>query len=51
MIKRRAKEFSIYMLLGMEQKKIAFLYFVETLEVGLLAILIGTIAGTLLHVH
>lgn len=32
----------------MEQKKIAFLYFVETLEVGLLAILIGTIAGTLL---
>ena len=48
MIKRRAKEFSIYMLLGMEQKKIAFLYFVETLEVGLLAILIGTIAGTLL---
>lgn len=48
MIKRRAKEFSIYMLLGMEQKKIAFSYFLETFLIGLLAIFLGMLAGTLI---
>lgn len=48
MIQRRAREFSIYMLLGMEQKRIAILYFIETLEFGFIATLIGIILGTLL---
>lgn len=48
MIKRRAKEFSIYMLLGMEQKKIAFSYFVETFEIGIISVVIGVVLGTIL---
>lgn len=48
MLKRRAKEFSIYMLLGMEQKKIALSYFIETFEIGIISIIFGTIVGTLL---
>lgn len=48
MLKRRSKEFSLYMLLGMEQRKIAFSYFIETFEIGIAAIFIGTILGILL---
>lgn len=48
MLKRRSKEFSLYMLLGMEQRKISLSYFIETFEIGIAAIFIGTILGILL---
>ncbi len=48
MLKRRSKEFSLYMLLGMEQGKISLSYFIETFEIGIAAIFIGTILGILL---
>ncbi len=48
MLKRRSKEFSIYMILGMEQKDIAFSYFIETLEIGIASVVVGTLFGTVL---
>ncbi|OEH94364.1 FtsX-like permease family protein [Bacillus solimangrovi] len=48
MLKRRVKELSIYMILGMQQTKVAFLFFIETLMLGLLAVVVGNLVGTLL---
>lgn len=48
MLKKRVKELSIYMILGMKQTKVAFLFFIETLMLGLLAVVVGSLLGTLL---
>ena len=47
MIRRRQREFAKYILLGAEQKSIAFMFFIETLIIGTLAIIAGIFVGTL----
>lgn len=47
MIKRRQKEFSIHILLGTEQRKVALMFFAELIVVGLLSIVCGIFIGTL----
>lgn len=46
-IKRRKREFATYVLLGAEQKKIALMFFIETLVIGVLAIIVGIFVGTI----
>lgn len=46
MMKRRQKEFSLYILLGTEQKDVAFLFFIETFIIGTLAVILGIFLGT-----
>lgn len=45
MLRRKQKEFAIQTLLGMEQKNAAFLFFTETIIMGLLSIGTGIILG------
>lgn len=47
MIKRRKREFATYVLLGMEQTRVAFLFFIETLVVLSVSMVIGILCGTL----
>lgn len=47
MIRRRQREFAIYVLHGMEQKNVALMFFIETLVIGILAIISGIFVGTL----
>lgn len=47
MIRRRKREFATYVLLGAEQKSVALMFFIETLIIGILAIIAGIFAGTL----
>lgn len=48
MIKRRNKEFGIYLTLGMGKRKISFILFLETLFIGILSLLIGIFVGVIL---
>lgn len=45
LIKRRKKEFGIYMTLGMGKGKISKILFIETLIIGILSLVIGLIIG------
>ena len=45
LIKRRKKEFGIYMTLGMEKEKLSKILFIETLCIGVISLLVGTIIG------
>ena len=45
LIKRRNKELSIYMILGMDKRKISSILVFETLFTGLIALVIGTVIG------
>lgn len=47
MVKRRSKEFSIYLTLGMPRRKLAWMLFVENLVIGFLSLIIGTLCGLL----
>ena len=47
MIRRRQREFATYVLLGSEQKSVALMFFIETLVIGVLAIIAGVFVGTL----
>lgn len=47
MIKRRKREFANYVLLGMEQRNVAFMFFIETLIMGLASIIMGILLGSL----
>lgn len=47
MIRRRKREFATYVLLGAEQKSVALMFFVESLVIGILAIIAGIFVGTL----
>ncbi|WP_066874501.1 FtsX-like permease family protein [Clostridium mediterraneense] len=47
MMKRRQREFATYILLGTEQKNVALMFFIETLIIGILAIILGIVVGTL----
>lgn len=48
MIKRRKKEFALQIIMGMEQRTVAHMFFVEMLLIGLLAIALGILFGILL---
>ena len=47
MIKRRKREFATYVLLGAEQKSVALMFFIETIVIGVLAIISGIFVWTL----
>lgn len=47
MIRRRQREFATYVLLGAEQKSVALMFFIETIVIGVLAIISGIFVGTL----
>lgn len=47
-IKKRKKEFGIFMLLGMGKKKVAKMIFTENIVIGVIATIVGTIAGIIL---
>lgn len=48
MLKQRSREFSIYMILGMEKRQMARQFFAETLLFGLGAVVMGIFCGTFL---
>lgn len=48
MLKQRSREFSVYMILGMEQRTVARHFFGETFVFGMAAVLTGCIVGTIL---
>ena len=48
LIKRRKKEFGIYLTLGMSKRKISMILFFETIFIGLLSLGVGLFLGVLL---
>lgn len=48
LIKRRKKEFGVYMTLGMEKRSISKVLFMETIIIGLISLGIGLVLGTFL---
>ena len=48
MLKQRSREFSVYMILGMEQRTIAKHFFSETFVFGISAVVAGCVLGTAL---
>lgn len=48
LIKRRNKEFGIYLTLGMSKRKIAFILFLETLFIGIISLFVGMGLGIIL---
>ncbi|MDE5586831.1 MAG: FtsX-like permease family protein, partial [Bacilli bacterium] len=48
LIKRRNKEFGIYLTLGMSKRKIASLLFFETLLIGIISLMVGLSLGIML---
>lgn len=48
MIRRKKKEFAVQTMMGMEQKTTAYLFFLETFIMGMIAIVCGILLGTFL---
>lgn len=48
MLRRKQKEFAIETIIGMEQRTVAFLFFLETLIIGAVAIVLGVLLGIIL---
>lgn len=48
LIKKRKKEFAVYMILGMKKQKVSQLIVLETFIVGVLSLLLGLIGGIIL---
>lgn len=48
LIKRRNKEFGIYLTLGMSKRKISVILFFETLVIGIVSLVAGLVIGTIL---
>ncbi|MBO4591118.1 MAG: FtsX-like permease family protein, partial [Eubacterium sp.] len=48
LIKRRSKEFGVYLTLGMSKKRMSGMLFVETLIIGIVSLVIGLIIGVVL---
>ena len=46
LIKRRNKEFGIYMILGMGKRKISLILFFETMLIGIISLAVGIVLGT-----
>lgn len=47
-IKKRTKEFAIYTILGMNQKIISLLFFIENAIIGMLSVMLGCLLGILI---
>lgn len=47
MIKRRKREFATYILLGIPQRNVAYMFFIEALVIGMISIVFGIFLGTL----
>lgn len=47
MMKRRKREFATYISLGIPQRNVAFMFFIETLVMGMVSIAFGIFLGTL----
>ena len=48
MLRRKQREFAVETIIGMEQRTVAFLFFLETSIMGIAAILLGVLLGMLL---
>lgn len=48
LMKRRNKEFGIYLTLGMSKRKISLILFIETLLIGVISLIVGLILGVFL---
>ena len=48
LIKRRNKEFGVYLTLGMSKRKISAILFFETLVIGIVSLVAGLVIGTIL---
>ena len=48
LIKRRKKELGLYMVLGMEKRKISYILFLETLFIGIISLAFGLLLGIFL---
>ncbi len=48
LMKRRKKEFGVYMTLGMSKRKISLILFFETLFIGIISLTVGLVVGTVL---
>lgn len=48
LIKRRNKEFGIYLTLGMSKRKISTILFIETLLIGIISLFVGLLIGVVL---
>lgn len=48
MIRRKKREFATYIILGIDQRKVSFMFFIETFCIGMASILCGLILGSLL---
>lgn len=48
LMKRRNKEFGVYLTLGMSKRKISMILFLETLFIGFLSLVVGLCLGTVL---
>lgn len=46
LIKRRNKEFGVYLTLGMGKRKISLVLFFETLIIGIISLIVGLVIGT-----
>lgn len=49
MIEKRSKEFAMYSILGMEKKQVSKMYVLENLLIGIFALILGIILGTILY--
>ena len=48
LIKRRSKEFGVYLTLGMSKRKVSKILLLETIFIGVISLFIGLVLGTLL---
>ncbi|MEG1990401.1 MAG: ABC transporter permease [Peptostreptococcaceae bacterium] len=48
MIRRKKREFATYIILGIDQRRVSFMFFIETFCIGIASILCGLIVGALL---
>lgn len=48
MLKRKQKEFALQTIIGMEQRTVAWIFFLENLMIGALALILGILSGTIL---
>ncbi|MFV0393486.1 MAG: ABC transporter permease [Coprobacillaceae bacterium] len=49
MLHKRSKELGTYMLLGIEQKQVAKMFFMENIIIGSIAIVVGIIVGNIMY--
>ena len=45
MLRRKQKEFAVQTIIGMEQRTVAFIFFVETMIMGAISIILGILLG------